>query len=113
MGEMKLCFGCMKRTNASGGVCPECGYSDQTTCDPSFITPGTQLNNRRYIVGVALSANGEGITYLAYDASNSCRVLIREYMPQNLCTRVKGSPIISVIPSRPPAGALNFFLHNF
>lgn len=99
MGERKLCYGCMERTEFSGGVCPNCGYYDQSTSDPSFIIPGTQLNNR-YLVGVALSFNGEGITYLAFDQSIGCKVLLREYMPRNLCNRVSGSPVISVIPAR-------------
>lgn len=100
MVERKLCFGCMERTEVSNGVCPNCGYYDQTPSDPSFIIPGTQLNNNRYIVGVGLSVNGEGITYLAYDQSIGCKVLLREYMPRNLCARVTGSPVISVIPAR-------------
>ncbi len=99
MGERKLCFGCMERTTASNGVCSNCGYYDQTPSDPSFIIPGTKLNNGRYIVGTALTVNGEGITYLAYDQSISCKVLLREYMPRNLCARVTGSPVVSVIPA--------------
>lgn len=99
MGERKLCYGCMERTEFSGGVCPLCGYYDQSPSDPSFIIPGTQLHNR-YIVGVVKSVNGEGITYLAYDQSIGCKVLLREYMPQNLCDRVTGSPVIRVIPAR-------------
>ena len=99
MGERKLCYGCMERTEFSGGVCPNCGYYDNAPSDPSFIIPGTKLNNR-YIVGVTLSVNGEGITYLAYDQSIGCKVYLREYMPPNLCNRVSGSPVISVIPAR-------------
>ena len=99
MGERKLCYGCMERTEFSGGGCPNCGYYDQSPSDPSFIIPGTQLHNR-FIVGVVLAMNGEGITYLAYDQSIGCKVLLREYMPHNLCNRVSGSPVISVIPAR-------------
>ncbi len=99
MGERKLCYGCMERTEFSGGVCPHCGYYDQSPSDPSFIQPGTHLHDR-YIVGVVQSVNGEGVTYLAYDQSIGCKVLLREYMPQNLCTRVTGSPVIRVIPAR-------------
>lgn len=98
LGERKLCYGCMERTEFSGGRCPRCGYYDQAPSDPSDIIPGTQLNHR-YIVGIALTANGEGITYLAYDQSIGCKVLLREYMPRNLCARVTGSPVISVIPA--------------
>ena len=96
LGERKLCYGCMERTEFSGGVCPNCGYYDKSPSDPSFIIPGTQLNNR-YIVGVALFVNGEGITYLAYDQSIGCKVYLREYMPPNLCNRVAGSPVTAVL----------------
>lgn len=99
MGERKLCYGCMERTEFSGGICPNCGYYEQSPSDPSFIIPGTQLNNR-YIAGIAISANGEGITYIAYDQSIGCKVYLREYMPPNLCNRVTGSPVISVIPAK-------------
>lgn len=95
MSEHKLCYGCMEYTIFSGGVCPNCGYYEQAKPDPTFILPGAYLHDR-YLVGIPLSANGEGVTYIAYDESIRCRVLIREYMPQNLCTRVQGTPVISV-----------------
>lgn len=99
MGERKLCYGCMERTEFTDGVCPRCGYYENSPSDPSFIIPGTQLHNR-YIVGVVLSVNGEGITYLAYDQSTDCKVKLREYMPHNLCSRVADSPTVRVIPLR-------------
>ncbi len=97
--ERKLCYGCMERTVYIDGICSNCGYSDQAPTDPSFIIPGTVLHDR-YIVGAVQAVNGEGITYLAYDQSIGCKVLLREYMPHNLCTRVTNSPVIRVIPAR-------------
>ena len=44
----------------------------------------------RYQIGKALSHNGEGITYLAYDNQENTRVEIREYFPGNLCARPAG-----------------------
>ena len=38
----------------------------------------------------------KGATYIGYDTVITCKVVIREYMPENLCSRVKGKPIISV-----------------
>ncbi len=76
-------------------VCPVCGYDEQTPSNPMYIIPGTVLRDR-YLIGVLLEYNGEGATYAGYDLSTECRVLIREYMPINLCTRVKGKPTISV-----------------
>ena len=69
----------MQRTVFTNGICSNCGYYENTKTDPLFLKPGTQLHSR-YLVGTAISMNGEGITYLAYDYPNSCRVLLREYM---------------------------------
>lgn len=95
MNEEKLCYGCMQRTVFTNGICSNCGYYENTKTDPLFLKPGTQLNNR-YLVGTAISMNGEGITYLAYDYPNSCRVLLREYMPHGFCNRVADSSVIRV-----------------
>ncbi len=95
MSEEKLCYGCMQRTIFTNGICSNCGYYENTKTDPLFLKPGTQLHNR-YLVGTAVSMNGEGITYLAYDYAVSCRVLLREYMPHRFCSRVADSAVIRV-----------------
>ena len=95
MGERRLCCGCMEYKPAEAAVCPNCGYADGTAYDTNYIAPGTELNER-YIVGVMLRHNSEGATYLGYNKSIGCKVLIREYMPEGLCTRMKGIPMISV-----------------
>ena len=101
MGERKLCYGCMRTTEHRDGLCQRCGFYENAAVNASFIQPGTELHNR-YIVGTALSMNGEGITYIALDKSIGCRVLLREYMPANLCSRVEGTPLIRVNPSKLP-----------
>ena len=60
-----------------------------------YIAPGTILRDR-YLVGVLQEYNGEGATYIGHDLSTGTKVLLREYMPINLCTRVKGKATISV-----------------
>lgn len=95
MGEnLNLCLGCME-PKVSDGICPYCGYSDSTPYLPSYIAPGTILNER-YLIGRLLRYCGEGATYIAYDSVTNRKVLVKEYMPDTLCTRVKGSPVISV-----------------
>ncbi len=94
MGENKLCLGCMEK-KGTVSVCPHCGYVEGTPYLPSYIEPGTLLHNR-YTVGKLLSSNGEGATYIGYDTVITCKIVIREYMPENLCSRVKDKPIISV-----------------
>lgn len=95
MGEkLKLCLGCME-PKTDDGICPNCGYSNNAPYLPSYIAPGKILNER-YLVGKLLSYNGEGATYLAYDSVTNRKNFIKEYMPDTLCNRVKGSSIISV-----------------
>ncbi|MBR3628990.1 MAG: PASTA domain-containing protein [Oscillospiraceae bacterium] len=95
MGERRLCCGCMEYKPGDAAVCPNCGYADGTAYDANYIIPGTELNER-YIVGVKLRSNSEGATYIGYNKSIGCKVLIREYMPEGLCTRLKGMSVICV-----------------
>ncbi len=94
MSDWNLCYGCME-TRSGEGTCPHCGYQNGSTVLAAHLTPGTMLRDR-YLVGKALMQNGEGITYVAYDANIGCKVLIREYMPEQLCSRVQGSTLINV-----------------
>lgn len=94
MADWNLCYGCMEHKNGEG-ICPHCGYEDGTAYLAAYLKPGTMLRER-YLVGKALSQNGEGITYIAYDCNIGCKVLIREYMPEQLCTRVADSTLINV-----------------
>ncbi len=94
MGDMKLCYGCFEPINDEI-KCPNCGYKQKSPYSQSYIAPGTLLNDR-YTIGKLISHNGEGATYLAFDTVISCKILIKEYMPDALCTRVKGSPVINV-----------------
>ena len=95
MGERKICYKCMKRYDNGLSICPSCAYAENTPSNPMYISPGTILHER-YMVGVLLEYNGEGATYIAHDTSTDCTVLIREYMPVNLCTRTEGKPTIEV-----------------
>lgn len=94
MSEWNLCYGCME-TKSDVPICPHCGYQEGSTVLTAHLTPGTMLHDR-YLVGKALNQNGEGITYIAYDGNIGCKVLIREYMPEQLCSRVPNSTLINV-----------------
>lgn len=61
-------------------------YKQQSPYSPSYIAPGTILKEK-YMVGKLISHNGEGATYLAYDTVISCKVILKEYMPDVLCSR--------------------------
>lgn len=94
MSNLNLCYGCMEPLGDES-VCKHCGYDQNTAAHAGHLKPGTVLHER-FTVGRALAANGEGITYIAYDNSVGCKVLVREYMPQQLCSRVPDSAEINV-----------------
>ncbi len=86
----------MEHLNNNEKVCPYCGYKLNSAYDKSYLAPNTILNNERYTVGKLLSCNGESALYIAYDNIMGCKVQVREYMPNTLCTRSKNSPEIIV-----------------
>ena len=77
MRELNLCYGCMEPLENGQTVCPHCKYDQSTPSLTNYLKPGTVLHDR-YLIGKALEANGEGVTYLAFDANTDCKVLIRE-----------------------------------
>lgn len=95
MGERRFCYRCMEKYDMEQHICPHCGYDNDSPANPMYIIPGTVLHDR-YMVGILLSYNGEGATYVAHDISTDCKVLLREYMPINFCTRVRNKATISV-----------------
>lgn len=92
--KYKLCMGCMEPKDEDG-VCPICGYSPNSPSLPAYLPPETFLNDR-YIVGRLLRFNGEGADYIGYDTVTSSKVLIREYMPDMLCSRNKDNNALTV-----------------
>ncbi|WP_077533733.1 protein kinase domain-containing protein [Massiliimalia massiliensis] len=91
---VKICLGCMREI---GDVerCPYCGFSRDDKVPQFAVKPKTVLHNR-YVVGRMLQFDGEGLTYIGYDCSKECAVYIREYMPQNLCTRQGDAILVNV-----------------
>lgn len=92
--EKNLCMGCMNELDENG-VCHYCSYTDDIPYLQSYLAPRTVLDNR-YIVGKMLSYNGEGASYICYDTVVKAKAVVREYMPDTLCERERGSQNIVV-----------------
>lgn len=82
----RLCLGCM---NDNGGekVCPICGYDSSKDNAPQYLAVGTWLNANRYLVGRAIEAGGDGVTYIGWDNDFNAVVNIREYFPDGIAQR--------------------------
>ena len=91
----------MEPIDENAEVCRSCGYRVGAPHLPSYLEPGTMLNDR-YILGKLQSYNGESACYIAFDTITETKVTIKEYMPDTLCEREKSSPVIKVDPRYMP-----------
>lgn len=95
MAVEKLCPGCLEEKGTSK-TCPHCGYLEEAVAESLLhLPPGTVLQDKYYI-GRVLGQGGFGITYLAVDLILKIKLAIKEYLPQQLATRVSGQSHISV-----------------
>ena len=101
MAEQKnLCYNCFREKPDAAGPCPYCGFdlAENERKYPVALRAGTVLNNR-YIVGRVLGQGGFGITYLAWDTKLEARVAVKEFMPNEIATRV-GTTVSVAVESR-------------
>lgn len=95
---MKYCMGCMEQYEDEYQVCPHCGYVEGTLAEESYyMEPGTILN-KHYIVGRVIGTGGFGTTYIGWDYELGRKVAIKEYLPKEFSTRVKGAEDITIYP---------------
>ena len=84
--DVKLCMGCMNPLPDGESKCPHCGYQEGMPHSLTYLEPGTVFKDR-YLVGKVISKNGEGATYISYDQTEDKKVLIREFMPEQIAER--------------------------
>ena len=90
MAEQKnLCYNCFQERETQEGPCPYCGFdlAENEKKFPVALRAGTVLNGR-YIIGRVLGQGGFGITYLALDTQLNAKVAIKEFMPNDIATRI-------------------------
>ncbi|GEM_PF-2191857 len=90
----RMCYRCMM-PSVEGGICTRCGEPELSpgSNGDNALPPGSTLANGRFLVGKRLGKGGFGVTYIAYDHKHSCRIALKEFMPEYLAVR-KGSRII-------------------
>ena len=96
-----LCYNCFQQVADPTAPCPHCGFdlAENRQKFPVALRAGTVLNNR-YIVGRVLGQGGFGITYVAFDTQLQARVAIKEYMPNEIATRIEGTTVSVAMDTR-------------
>lgn len=84
-----LCYNCFRERDTQEGLCPYCGFDLEENVKkfPVALRAGMVLNDR-YIVGRVLGQGGFGITYLAWDTKLEAKVAVKEFMPNEIATRI-------------------------
>ena len=84
-----ICYNCFQERASGEGPCPHCGFdlAENEKKFPVALRAGTVLNGR-YIIGRVLGQGGFGITYLALDTQLNAKVAIKEFMPNDIATRI-------------------------
>ena len=84
-----ICYNCFQERETAEGPCPHCGFdlAENEKKFPVALRAGTVLNGR-YIIGRVLGQGGFGITYLALDTQLNAKVAIKEFMPNDIATRI-------------------------
>lgn len=92
----KVCLGCMKLIESDEIKCPYCGFESSARQNLPFLPLGAYLQNERYLVGKRLTSNNESTKYLGFDCQTESPVIIREFLPNGLCSRSRKSNNIIV-----------------
>ncbi|MGI5888972.1 MAG: protein kinase domain-containing protein [Oscillospiraceae bacterium] len=91
--KQKLCICCMSPIEDGVSKCPVCGYDGTQNNDPQYLPIGYRLHGR-YIMGRVEDFDGEVATYISYDWKEACTVYIKEFLPENGCSRVEESMVV-------------------
>lgn len=85
----------MREFGSDSGICPHCGYDQNTPSTHSnHLKPGTMVAGR-YLIGKALGSGGFGITYIAWDSLIGKTVAVKEYLPGVFAYRVPGQNTVA------------------
>ena len=84
-----LCMNCFKELT-EGAVCAECGFDNDTPSDPLFLAPKTILGSS-YVIGAVIKQESDSVTYAGYDSQLDKRIMVREFFPKGMASRLEGS----------------------
>ena len=93
----RICYNCFKEKPEEDGPCPYCGFDLKENEEqyPVALKAGAVLK-QRYLTGRVLGQGGFGITYVAWDTKLQARVAVKEYMPNDICTRMENTVSVAM-----------------
>lgn len=89
-----LCVNCFDELT-EGSVCAHCGYDNEKSNDTIYLPAKTILAGK-YAVGAVQSHESDAVTYMGYDSQLDRAVLIREFYPKGLASRLEGNKDLHV-----------------
>ncbi len=95
MNYDNLCMNCMNELSGEK-QCPKCGYHVDSPQISPYLPLKTPLGGK-YIIGKAVSSNGESITYSAYDVDRKTAVVIKEFLPERLAIRADDGKTVAIV----------------
>lgn len=95
MNYDNLCMNCMNELSGEK-QCPKCGYHVDSPQISPYLPLKTPVGGK-YIIGKAVSSNGESITYSAFDVDRKTAVVIKEFLPERLANRADDGKTVAIV----------------
>ncbi len=97
---MKLCYNCMHQIQDEKlHICPKCGKPLKVEhTSAKYLKPGTVLQGK-FVVGNHIGAGGFGNTYIGWNQLLLRKVAIKEFYPEQYCTRAQDGVTLTVTDS--------------
>ncbi len=89
-----LCVNCFAELT-EGAVCAECGYDNDTDTGFLYLEKKTLLKDR-YAAGAFLKHESDSAVYSGYDTQLDKRIIIREFYPKGIASRLEGSAALHI-----------------
>lgn len=84
-----LCVNCFDELT-EGSVCAHCGYDNEKNNETIYLPVKTILAGK-YAVGAVQSHESDAVTYSGYDTQLDKNILIREFYPKGMASRLEGN----------------------
>lgn len=89
-----LCMNCFKPLT-EGAVCAACEYDNDSPADTMYLPPKTMLQEQ-YCVGTVITHDSDAVSYNGYDCQIGKKIIIREFYPKNMASRLDDSNALHI-----------------